>query len=108
MGMGYNCYNCGTIVHMSGQNLKKDIPREEQLCLQCYRNQSINKTNSKEKMEGGIKMEGKRDIQIIIKESAERYGLEYNPDQLQPTKLTNEGKVEKIDKSVFEKAFHMK
>jgi len=31
---------------VSGQNLKKDIPREEQLCLQCYRNQSINKTNN--------------------------------------------------------------
>ena len=53
-------------------------------------------------------MQGKRDIQIIIKESAVRYGLAYNPDQLQLTKLTNEGKVKKIDKSVFEKAFHMK
>lgn len=47
----------------------------------------------------------KRDLQAIIKEAAERYGLNYNPNQKQPAIRRHNGNIEVISKENFNKAF---
>lgn len=46
----------------------------------------------------------KKDLKTIIKEAADRYGLEYNEQQLYPTLKRSDGTVEIIKKENFYKA----
>lgn len=46
-----------------------------------------------------------KDLQTIIKEAAERYGLGYNEQQQQPTITRKDGTINVISRADFHKAF---
>lgn len=49
-----------------------------------------------------------RDIQEIIREAAERYGLKYDETQENPKRINKDGSITQISKEDFEKAFKLK
>jgi hypothetical protein len=51
-------------------------------------------------------VDDKRDIQTIVKEAAERYGLDYDEKQSEMTVKLNDGTFRIVSKEDFEKTFN--
>lgn len=50
-------------------------------------------------------MKHKRPLQEIVRESANRYGLAYNPNQNKPTVRIADGSIHEVEKEDFPKLF---
>lgn len=50
-------------------------------------------------------MKTNRPLQEIVKESAERYGLDYNINQAKPTVLLADGSIREVEKENLSKLF---